>query len=72
MVKYQKSVTGPAVVFPMPWTVFALALLAKPGLHARAWHYGSALAMPAFVASACLLVWLVPLFVAPERAHRIF
>jgi hypothetical protein len=47
-------------VFPLLWSLFGLALLAKLGLFPRIWHYGFALAMPAFVSSVYLLLWLVP------------
>ena len=47
-------------VFPLLWSVFGLALLAKLGLLPRIWHYGFALAMPAFVTSIYLLFWLLP------------
>jgi len=46
--------------FPLLWSIFALALLAKLGLYSRIWHYGFALAMPAFVAAVYLLFWLLP------------
>jgi hypothetical protein len=46
--------------FPLLWSIFALALLAKLGLYSRIWHYGFALAMPAFVAAIYLLFWLLP------------
>lgn len=47
-------------VFPLLWSLFGLALLAKLGLYPRIWHYGFALAMPAFVSSVYLLFWLLP------------
>lgn len=47
-------------VFPLLWSVFGLALLAKLGLFPRIWHYGFVLAMPAAVASIYLLFWLLP------------
>jgi hypothetical protein len=50
----------PAEVFPLLWSVFGLALLAKLGLFPRIWHYGFALAMPAFVSSIYLLFRLLP------------
>jgi hypothetical protein len=55
---YKKLEQAP--VFPLLWSVFALALLAKLGLLPRIWHYGFALAMPAFVSSIYLLFWLLP------------
>jgi hypothetical protein len=47
-------------VFPLLWSLFALAVLAKLGLLPRIWHYGFALGMPAFVSSVYLLFWLLP------------
>jgi hypothetical protein len=47
-------------VFPLLWSVFSLALLAKLGLFARIWHYGFVLAMPAFVTAVYFLTWLLP------------
>jgi hypothetical protein len=49
-----------ADVFPILWTVFSLGLLLKLGLFPRIWHYGFALAMPAFVTGIYLLLWLAP------------
>jgi hypothetical protein len=48
-------------VFPFLWSVFALVLLSKMGLFPRIWHYGFALAMPAFVAGIYCLFWLLPM-----------
>jgi hypothetical protein len=42
--------------------VFGLALLAKLGLFTRIWHYGFALAMPAFAGAVYLFVWLLPVW----------
>ena len=50
----------PPVVFALLWTVWSMALLAKLGLFCRIWHYGFALAMPAFVAGIYLLLWALP------------
>jgi len=47
-------------VFPLLWSVFGFALLAKLGLFPRIWHYGFVLAMPAFVSSVYALFWLAP------------
>jgi hypothetical protein len=59
-VKYKElSLEGPPV-FPLLWSVFGLALLAKLGFYSRIWHYGFALAMPAFVSAIYLLLWLLP------------
>ena len=54
-----KTLESPPV-FPLLWSLFALALLAKLGLHPRIFQYGFALAMPAFVTSIYLLLWLLP------------
>ncbi len=61
--------------FPLLWSVLGLALLAKLGLFPRIWHYGFALAMPAFVSSVYLLLWLLPVllqtrFGVPARRFR--
>jgi hypothetical protein len=48
------------VVFAFLWTVWSLALLAKLGFFCRIWHYGFALAMPAFVSGIYLLLWALP------------
>ena len=63
-------------VFPLLWSLFGLALLAKLGLFPRIWHYGFALAMPAFASSVYLLFWLLPIllkakFGTPTREFRI-
>ncbi len=62
--------------FPLLWSLFGLALLAKLGLYPRIWHYGFALAMPAFASSIYLLFWLVPRllerrFAAPAIPFRL-
>jgi hypothetical protein len=59
-VKYKELSVGRPPVFPLLWSVFALALLAKLGLFSRIWHYGFALAMPAFAGAIYLLLWLLP------------
>ena len=51
---------NPPAIFMVLWTVLSLVLLAKLGLHSRVWHYGFALAMPAFLTAICLLLRLVP------------
>lgn len=66
----------PPQIFPLLWSVFGLALLAKLGLFPRIWHYGFVLAMPAFVSSIYLLFWLLPVlletkFSVPARPFRI-
>ncbi len=50
----------PPVLFPFLWTLWSLALTAKLGLFCRIWHYGFALAMPAFVSGVYLLLWALP------------
>ena len=50
----------PPVVFATLWTVWSLALTAKLGFFCRIWHYGFALAMPAFVSGLYLLLWALP------------
>ncbi|HXC36280.1 MAG TPA: hypothetical protein VNV43_10420 [Candidatus Acidoferrales bacterium] len=62
LVKQQKF------VFPLLWSVFALVLLSKMGLFPRIWHYGFALAMPAFVAAIYCFFWLLPLLLE-KRWH---
>jgi hypothetical protein len=52
---------APPVVFATLWAVWSLALLAKLGFFCRIWHYGFALAMPAFVSGIYLLLWALPL-----------
>jgi hypothetical protein len=47
-------------IFMTLWTVFSLVLLCKLGLYIRIWHYGFALAMPAFLTAIYLLFRLVP------------
>jgi hypothetical protein len=59
-VKYRELSKEKPPVFPFLWSVFALGLLAKLGLFSRIWHYGFALAMPAFVGAIYLLHWLLP------------
>ncbi len=72
---YKKlSVEGKAA-FPLLWSVFGLVLLLKLGLFPRIWHYGFALAMPAFVSAVYLLLWLLPRllenkFQMPARPFR--
>jgi hypothetical protein len=46
--------------FPLLWSVFSLALLAKLGLFPRVWHYGFVLAMPAFLNGVYFLLWQLP------------
>jgi hypothetical protein len=68
-VNYKKAAPGPAAIFPLLWNVFGLALLSKLGLLARIWHYGFALAMPAFAGAVYLFVWLLPLLL--EQKYRV-
>jgi 4-amino-4-deoxy-L-arabinose transferase-like glycosyltransferase len=53
---------NPAAIFMTLWAVFSLVLLAKLGLYSRIWHYGFALAMPAFLTAIYLLLFLAPEF----------
>ncbi len=59
-VKYRRLSRDRPLAFPLLWSVFALALLAKLGLFSRVWHYGFVLAMPAFAGAIYLLLWLLP------------
>jgi hypothetical protein len=72
---YKKLSMDQKAVFPLLWSVFGLVLLLKLGLFPRIWHYGFALAMPAFVSAVYLLLWLLPLllenkFQVPARLFR--
>lgn len=49
-----------ALLLPSLWSVFALALLVKMGIHSRVWHYGFCLAMPAAVSVVYFLTWPLP------------
>ncbi len=57
---YKKLSNERNAAFPLLWGVFGLVLLLKLGLFPRIWHYGFALAMPAFVSVVYLLLWLLP------------
>jgi hypothetical protein len=59
-----------ALTFPLLWSAFALMLLAKLGLYCRIWHYGFALAMPAFAAAIYLLLWMTPRWLEKVGVHR--
>jgi hypothetical protein len=65
----RKIAADPALIFPLLWNVFGLALLAKLGFLARIWQYGFALAMPAFAGTVYLFVWLLPLRL--EQRYRV-
>jgi hypothetical protein len=65
---HQKLPLGRSSVFPVLWSAFGLVLLLKLGLFPRIWHYGFALAMPAFVSAVYLLLWLLPLLL--EKKFR--
>jgi 4-amino-4-deoxy-L-arabinose transferase-like glycosyltransferase len=58
----RRTVGNPSAIFMIIWTVFSLVLLAKLGLYSRIWHYGFALAMPAFLTAIYLLLFLAPEF----------
>jgi hypothetical protein len=51
------------------WSTFSLVLLGKMVLNARIYQYGFYLAMPATVALAVLLVWLVPRWLEHGRGR---
>lgn len=73
---YPKLSTVENLAFPLLWSVFGLVLLLKLGLFPRIWHYGFALAMPAFVSTIYLLLWLLPRllenrFHVPARFFRL-
>lgn len=51
---------GPALVFPLLWSVFALFLMAKMGFFTRLHHYGFYLALPAFLFLVFIAVWWLP------------
>ena len=70
VLNYRKTVTGPATLFPLLWLVFALALMSKLGFYPRIWHYGFALAMPAFAGAVYLFVWLLPLLL--EQKYGVY
>jgi hypothetical protein len=57
---YKKLSPKQEADFPLLWSVFGFVLLLKLGLFPRIWHYGFALAMPAFVSAIYLLLWLLP------------
>jgi hypothetical protein len=72
---YKKLPVAGAAAFPLLWSVFGLVLLLKLGLFPRIWHYGFALAMPAFASAVYLLLWLLPRllenrFQVPARFFR--
>jgi hypothetical protein len=72
---YKKLSVEQKAAFPLLWSVFGLVLLLKLGLFSRIWHYGFALAMPAFVSAVYLLLWLLPRllenkFQVPARLFR--
>jgi hypothetical protein len=70
VINYRRFPGGTPPVFPLLWAVFALGLLVKLGLFCRIWHYGFALAMPAFAAAIYLLLWLVPLMLERYGVQR--
>ncbi len=59
-VNYRRLSREKSAAFLLLWSIFALFLTAKLGLFCRIWHYGFILAMPAFVSSVALLLWLLP------------
>jgi len=58
----RKAGWNPSAIFMTLWMVLSLVLLAKLGLYFRIWHYGFALAMPAFLTAIYLLLRVVPEF----------
>jgi hypothetical protein len=69
-VNYWKGgLAGGVLIFPLLWNIFGVALLAKLGFFPRIWHYGFALAMPAFAGSVYLFVWLLPVWL--ERRYQV-
>ncbi len=58
----RKKGWDPPLIFATLWTVWSLAAMAKMGLFCRVWHYGFALAMPAFMAAVYFLLWELPRF----------
>lgn len=68
--KYRPLSAEAPPVFPLLWSIFGLVLLAKLGLYSRIWHYGFALAMPAFVGAVYLLLWLLPRLLEKHGVHR--
>ena len=65
----RKATAGPAEIFPLLWIVFGLALMSKLAVFPRIWHYGFALAMPAFVGAVYLFLWLLPAWL--EQKFRV-
>jgi hypothetical protein len=59
-----------ASIFALLWIAFSGVLLAKMGFHSRIWHYGFYLAMPAFVASVYILLWVLPQRLSQFGVHR--
>jgi len=58
---YRRRASGREdLTLPLLWSVFALFLMAKMGLHARVWHYGFCLAMPAAVSALYFAGWFLP------------
>jgi hypothetical protein len=56
----RKTGWEPPEVFAALWSVWSLLVMAKMGAFCRIWHYGFALAMPAFVSGLYLLLWALP------------
>jgi len=59
-------------IFPILWTVFSLVVMLKLGLYVRIYHYGFALAMPAFLAAIYLLLWELPEVLRPFRVRPLY
>jgi hypothetical protein len=73
--EYRKQTLFAPSIFPLLWSVFGFILLAKLGLYSRVWHYGFALAMPAFVSAIYFFLWWLPLrlekFGVPRQWFRL-
>jgi hypothetical protein len=60
VLRERKTGWDPPVVFATLWSIWSLAVMAKLGVFCRIWHYGFALAMPAFVSGLYFLLWALP------------
>ena len=65
----RRSPEGGAWAFPLLWSVFALLLMAKMGLHPRIWHYGFYQALPAATFVVLLVLWWLPRELARFRVN---
>lgn len=60
LILYSQKCSSREIIFPLLWNVFGLVMLSKMGLFPRIWHYGFVLAMPAFIGTVYVLLWLLP------------